>query len=115
MVGTGGIVSSAGIVSPYDPAATGNNGGNGWCGESIGTAAPLATDLEKAYQVATLAAGPAVNGSYIGNPGAYAGPNQNGLGILAPNYQTPRSVQMNIGIQHQIRPCCSGQQTTYAM
>ncbi len=103
VVGTGGIVSATGIVSPYDPAAAGNNGGNGWCGESIGTAAPLATDLEKTYQAATLAAGPAVNGSYIGNPGAFAGPNENGLGILAPNYQTPRSVQMNIGIQHQIR------------
>ena len=104
IIGTGGIVSAAGIVSPFDPASPGNNGGNGWCGESIGTAAPLALNLEQTYQAATTAAGPAANPSFIGNPGAFAAPNSNGLGLLAPNYQTPRSVQMNIGIQHQIKP-----------
>jgi hypothetical protein len=104
LIGTGGIVSAAGIVSPYDPASVGNNAGNGWCGESIGTAAPLALNLEQTYQAATTSAGPASNPSFIGNPGAYASPNSNGLGLIAPNYQTPRSVQMNIGIQHQIRP-----------
>jgi len=102
LIGNGGIVNATGGVSPYDPGNPGN--ANGWCGESIGTAAPLALNLEQTYQAATTAAGPATNPNFIGNPGAFASPNSNGLSLLAPNYQTPRSVQMNIGIQHQIRP-----------
>jgi len=94
----GGIGVAGNNVQPFDPASEGT-----WCGESIGTAAPLASGLEQAYQAATLTAGPAANGSYVGNL-VPTGPNQNGLGILAPNYQTPRSVQMNIGIQRQIKP-----------
>ncbi len=92
------VVDGNNNVQPYDSAS-----GKSWCGESIGTAAPLATALEKAYQAATLAAGPAVNSSYLGNLPP-TGPNQNGLGILAPNYMSPRSVQMNIGVQRQIKP-----------
>ena len=43
----------------------------------------------------------APNPNYIGNfLGAGLGVP---LGVLAPNYKTPVSVQMNIGIQHQIR------------
>src|SRR5262249_4234403 len=32
------------------------------------------------------------------------GPNQNGLSLLVPDYLTPRSVQMNVGFQHEMRP-----------
>jgi hypothetical protein len=67
-------------------------------------ASPLAVTLEQAYQTATLAAGSASNPSFIGNTGAFAGPNQNGLSLLAPNYETPRTVQMNLGLQHEFRP-----------
>jgi hypothetical protein len=104
LIGTGGVSNGDGTVSPFDGASSGNNGGNGWCGESIGTAAPLALNLEQTYQAATTAAGPAANANFIGNPGAFAAPNSNGLSLLAPNYETPRSIQMNIGIQHQIKP-----------
>jgi hypothetical protein len=89
---SGAVVNSDGTVSPT------------WCGTSIGSAAPQAIAFEQAYQAATLSAGPASNGSFIGNPGAFAAPNSNGLSPLAPNYQSPRSVQMNIGIQREIRP-----------
>ena len=43
--------------------------------------------------------------NYIGN-GLAAGLNYNsagGAGLFAPNYKTPRALQMNIGIQHEIR------------
>src|SRR5439155_7609368 len=50
------------------------------------------------------AAGPASNPSFIGNPSAFDGPNQNGLSLLAPYYQTPRSVQLNLGFQHEFSP-----------
>jgi len=88
----GAVVNPNGTVSPT------------WCGESIGMAAPQAVALESAYQIATAAAGASSNPSFIGNAGAFAGPNQNGLSLLAPNYQTPRSVQMNVGLQHEFRP-----------
>jgi len=86
----GGVVNANGTVSPT------------WCGQNIGAAEPQATALQAAYQTATLTA--TSNPNFIGNTNAFAGPNQNGLSLLAPDYQTPRSVQMNVGIQHELRP-----------
>ena len=43
----------------------------------------------------------APNPNYIGN--FLAGGEGVPLGVFAPNYQSPRSVQMNIGIQHELR------------
>jgi hypothetical protein len=91
IAGGAGVVNVNGMVSPT------------WCGAAIGVAAPLAVALQQAYQAAYSASGGA-NPNFIGNPGAFAGPYQNGLSLLAPNYQTPRSVQMNIGLQHELRP-----------
>jgi hypothetical protein len=66
-------------------------------------AGPQAIALQQAYQAATTAAA-GTNASYIGNPGAYAGPYVNGLSLLAPNYQTPRTAQFDIGVQHELWP-----------
>ena len=71
------------------------------CGAPLGTVANQIAQLQTAFQAATVNAGPAVNGVYLGNTladslGAF------GTGMLAPNYQTPRSVQMNIGFEHQL-------------
>jgi len=81
----------------------GVNNGNpvGYCGEAVGTAmAQIAAD-QKAFQAATLAAGAASNPNYIGNALA-ASANSTGLNMLGPNYVSPRSVQMNIGVQQQV-------------
>ncbi len=86
----GGAVNANGTVSPT------------WCGQNIGAAEPQAVALEQAYQQAAALA--TSNPNFIGNANASAGPNQNGLTLLAPDYQTPRSVQMNVGIQHELRP-----------
>lgn len=91
IAGGAGIVNPNGTVSPT------------WCGESIGTAGSQAIALQTAYQMATAAAA-GVNASYIGNPGAYAGPYVNGLSLLAPDYQTPRTFQMDVGLQHELWP-----------
>jgi hypothetical protein len=72
------------------------------CGQAIGNAASEIIALQKQYRAATLAAGPQANGSYIGNTLA-DGIDITGTNLFAPNYVTPRSVQMNIGIQHEIR------------
>ncbi|MGO9086768.1 MAG: carboxypeptidase regulatory-like domain-containing protein [Candidatus Sulfotelmatobacter sp.] len=63
----------------------------------MGTVAADLVALQNEYQAATVAAGPQSNASFLGNT-LY--PN----GIDAPNYKTPYSYQMNIGVQHEIRP-----------
>jgi hypothetical protein len=71
------------------------------CGQPIGSAAASLIQLQQAFQAATLAAGPAANGAYIGNTLA-AATNFDGINLFAPNYQSPRSVQMNIGFEKQL-------------
>src|SRR5581483_11999609 len=43
------------------------------------------------------------NGNFIGTS-LFNSNNSNGITLFAPSYQSPRSVQMNGGIQHEIRP-----------
>jgi len=69
------------------------------CGQPIGNVANDIADLQTAFQTATIAAGASGNGAYLGNTltsGVEAGP------MYGPNYRTPRSYQMNIGIQRQL-------------
>jgi len=70
------------------------------CGQPIGTVAPYIIAAQKQYQAASVAA--ASNPSFIGNAltDSQFG---SGTALIAPDYRTPRSVQMNLGIQHQIR------------
>jgi hypothetical protein len=72
------------------------------CGQPIGSVASQIVTLQQEYQAATLAAGPAQNGAYIANTRA-DGIDVTGTNLFAPAYVTPRSVQMNIGMQKQIR------------
>jgi hypothetical protein len=77
-------------------------------GDAVGATVgghPVYTDLaadQAVFQAATIAAGPAANGSYVLN--AMAVPQSEGLFLFAPGYKTPSSYQMNIGIQHEFRP-----------
>lgn len=91
IAGGAGIVNANGTVSPT------------WCGDSIALAGAQAFALQQAYQAATVSGGSA-NASYIGNAGAFAGPYVNGLSLLAPNYQTPRTARFNFGMQHELWP-----------
>ncbi len=74
-----------------------------FCGQPIGQAAPAIAALQAQYQVATLAAGPAANPSFIGTT-LSDGLDATGTDLLAPNYVSPRSLQINAGLQHEIRP-----------
>ena len=68
----------------------------GLCGQPIGNVATAIADLQTAFQAANAALTPSSpNPSYLGQ----ALNSQQGL--LAPTYQTPRSLQMNIGLQKQ--------------
>jgi hypothetical protein len=72
------------------------------CGAPIGSVTSQITTLQQEYQAATLAAGPSQNLEYIATAGA-DGNDITGTDLLAPNYVSPRSVQMNFGIQHEVR------------
>jgi len=74
-----------------------------FCGETIGQAVPAILAYQAAYQANTIALGTkAPNPSYIGTALA-DGFDATGTDLLAPNYVSPRSVQMNFGIQHELR------------
>ena len=70
------------------------------CGQPVGQVATQLGQLQALYQQATATVGPQSNASFIGNT-LTAGTNITGINMFAPNYQTPRSVQMNFGIEHQ--------------
>jgi len=72
------------------------------CGQPIGGQVNAIKALQAQYQAATLAAGPASNPSYIGNA-LSDGFDATGTALIAPKYVSPRSVQMNFGIQKEIR------------
>jgi len=72
------------------------------CGQAIGATingvvvGNAVADLQQQYEAAVTAAGPSTNGFFLGN-------NLQTFGsVLAPTYRSPRSVQMNIGIQRQL-------------
>jgi len=71
------------------------------CGQPMGVVHAQLAQLQAAYQAATAAVGAQSNAAFIGNTLA-AGGNLTGINMFAPNYQTPRSVQMNIGFERQI-------------
>ncbi|HUI74934.1 MAG TPA: TonB-dependent receptor [Candidatus Acidoferrum sp.] len=84
-------------------AVQGVNNGNpvGYCGEPIGQAAAQIAADQTAYQEAVEAAGPQSNGSFVGNALA-EGVQSTGDQLISPDYISPRSVQMNFGLQRQL-------------
>jgi hypothetical protein len=70
------------------------------CFNPIATAGQAVADLQAAYAGARNAAGPASNSGFVGNT-LSLGPG-NGYAAFAPNYRTPRSYQMNLGMQREI-------------
>ena len=65
------------------------------CGQPIGKVALDVVALQQSYQAAVKAAGASTNPNFIGEN------LQNNANMLAPNYQSPRSWQMNVGLQHE--------------
>jgi Carboxypeptidase regulatory-like domain len=74
---------------------------SGVCGASIGSAAPAIIAFQKAYQASFPANATLPNPNYLPTllqSGTQAIP----TGFFGPDYQSPRSVQMNIGVQRQL-------------
>jgi hypothetical protein len=78
-------------------------GGLNICGQPIGTVESAIAAVQSEYQAATAASGAASNPGFIGNT-LTSTTNGTVTDLFAPNYQTPRSVQMNFGLQHEFRP-----------
>jgi hypothetical protein len=72
-------------------------------GFTIAQAAPGILALGAAFRAAAAAHPPTPqpNPNFVGT--ALNAANANGFDVFAPNYRTPRSWQMNIGFEHQIR------------
>jgi Carboxypeptidase regulatory-like domain len=73
-----------------------------FCGQPVGSVFQDIVALQNQYQAATIAAGPAVNPVYLGNILA-DGIDVTGTNLFDPNYRTPRSLQINVGVQREIR------------
>ena len=77
------------------------------CGAALGATVggvPVYQDiatLQKTYQSLVKQAGAQGNGAYIGSALA-VGPNSTGDMLFNPNYKTPGSYQMNIGVQQEV-------------
>jgi hypothetical protein len=94
------IACAGGTPQPFNlPDGTPEN--PTFCGQPIGAVADQIAALQQQYQAATIAAGPAVNGVFIGNT-LTSGINATGTELIAPAYKSPRSLQINVGLQRQL-------------
>jgi hypothetical protein len=79
-----------------------------FCGMPIGQVQDQIATLQAEYQAASRSVTSGPNPNFIGNQSngyryGDTGPNGTGTNLFYPGYRTPRSVQMNIGIQQEIR------------
>ncbi len=74
-----------------------------YCNQPISTVESEIAAAQATFQAAYKSQGPGTNSSYILNSLADTGPNGNGFNLFYPGYRTLRSVQMNFGVQHEIR------------
>ncbi|MGC1961943.1 MAG: hypothetical protein WA676_04350, partial [Candidatus Sulfotelmatobacter sp.] len=73
-----------------------------FCGGTISAIAPQILALSNAFQAAAASVtGSQLNSNYVGTTQSALNPNYD---LLYPGYRTPRSWQMNIGIEKEIRP-----------
>jgi carboxypeptidase family protein len=91
--GTAGIICNSAIGATLGPSA-------GTCSGQV--TANCFASFQNALQASFIANPNGANPFFIPNDLAQGGPTLTGL--LDPNYKSPRAIQMNIGIQHEIRP-----------
>jgi len=96
---------SGGNPTPYQlPSPTGNGAiiTPTFCGQPIGAVQGQIAAAQAQYQAAAATVGSGTNGGFIGNAktdSSFA----TSTDLFYPGYKTPRSVQMNLGIQREIR------------
>ncbi|HET9742604.1 MAG TPA: TonB-dependent receptor [Terriglobales bacterium] len=96
--GGANICGSGSVTFPGGQQVTTINGksiADDICGHPIGAVAADVVALQNAFQAATAAAGAAANPGFVGET------LQNLGNLMAPNYHSPHSWQMNAGVQHE--------------
>jgi len=73
-----------------------------FCGQPIGSVEDQVVQLQQQYQTATATAGAASNAGFIGNS-LTATIGGTGTALFDPDFKSARAVQMNIGVQREIR------------
>jgi Carboxypeptidase regulatory-like domain len=97
----GGSQAAGNVVCNTPIGATVGAGGGPCTGEAFFTC----TANFQATTEASFAADPTgPNSAFLPGVLAGGGVNLSGAGMLDPNYKSPRSIQMNVGVQHEIRP-----------
>jgi Carboxypeptidase regulatory-like domain len=98
--------NGTGVVGP-DPAQIAAGQPNATaCSDTIGNAASTIVAFENSFKAANPFSLTNPNGSYIGNflkAGANVNIYNNSQGLFDSNYVSPRSVEINLGIQREIR------------
>jgi hypothetical protein len=97
-----GVSSIAAGAATVVSTSTGLQAKPTFCGQTISTVAPEILALSSAFQAATAGV-PALqpNGNFIGTALTALSPN---YALFNSNYRTPRSYQINLGFQQEIRP-----------
>jgi len=72
----------------------------GTCSESIGASAATIAAFQHAYQADSASIGAGANPNYL--PTKIASGSAIPIGLYDPRYKTPRSIQMNFGVQREI-------------
>jgi hypothetical protein len=70
------------------------------CGAAVGSVESSLVAIQQQYQAATVSAGPQANGAFFGASNTTA----NTGSMFAPNFRSPYSIQMNAGIQRELKP-----------
>jgi hypothetical protein len=71
------------------------------CGAAVGSAAADVAALQAEYQAAVAAAGSSGNPNFVGNTLSVSVP-VSGMAAFDPNYRTPRSYQISLGMQREL-------------
>lgn len=96
-----GTLVAGGAATVYDPAS--NQVKPTFCGSPISSSASSILALSSAFQAATAAsANTQLNPNYIVN--TLNASNANGVALFAPNFLTPRTIQVNFGFQTELQP-----------
>jgi hypothetical protein len=97
-----GVTSIAGGAGTVVSTPTGLEAQPTFCGQTISTAASSILALSNAYQSAASGVGTSQsNGSFVGTALSALNPSYD---LLYPGYRTPRTWQVNGGIEKEIRP-----------
>jgi len=94
---------SGGSAVPYTLPGTTTTITPTYCGQPVDTVQAAVAAAQAQYQAAAQAVGAGPNSGFIGTALEDTGPNGTSTNLFYPGYRTPRSVQINFGVQHEIR------------